>query len=191
MTTNPIDTIKTDHLTQDQAIELIERLSYEHGIPTNIINNGQIATRLAVIIGNSHSKFPLADGIPTETFTPAALQYLKENHIDCINVDDDRIMEAIDDSLDYELEYSFTSLGYAISGKRERDGQRVTVAITRNPQVVEKLPVAMKNGFTAKDVEELQTLNAFEYVEGVPEDYIGEVFTEVSFVIDTLPETNP
>lgn len=49
MTTNPLNTIKTDHLTQAQAIERIERLSREHGISTTTVDNAWIATRLAAV----------------------------------------------------------------------------------------------------------------------------------------------
>lgn len=100
-------------------------------------------------------------------------------------------MEAIDDSLDYELEHNFTQLGYAISGTRARDGQQFTLAITRNSEVLEKLPVAMRNGFTAENVKELQELNAFDFSNAVPSDYIGEVFEAVTVVIDVLPDTTP
>lgn len=144
---NSIDTIKTDHLTQNEAADLIWRIAKEH----QIIPALEYTSTIAEII-ERQSEFEECEGFTK--FTPAALNKLQEEDVHLTCRFDDYINDVMQDSLK-EMATKL-KLEMAVVGDQPGEDEPKVICFEESIEARDAVIEAFKSDITADCIAEVK-----------------------------------
>lgn len=146
---SPIDTIKTDHLTQNEAANLIWRIAKEHGIIPAL----EYTSTLSEIL-ERQSGFEYDDCEGRTEFTPAALKKMQEEETHLALRFDDFIYEQMLSSLKEKV--FDLKLKMAVVGDQPDEDEPKVICFEESLEARDVVIEAFKADITADCVEEVK-----------------------------------